>query len=87
MQQEEAAEAEEGGGEEAEPEVAAAAAETTGGATEAGMEVKAGTVQRQTETVALGHTATGLSPLSPSLCLALPSCVFLYINPSFSLFR
>lgn len=51
------------------------------------MEVKAGTVQRQTETVALGHTATGLSPLSPSLCLALPSCVFLYIYPSFSLSR
>lgn len=70
-------------GQEAEPEVAAAAAaaETTGGATEAGMEVKAGTVQRQTETVALGHTATGLSSLSLSLCRAL----FPLVSPSISI--
>lgn len=82
------------GGEEAEPEVAAAAAaETTGGATEAGMEVKAGTVQRQTETVALGHTATGLSPLSPSLCLALspllclPLSLFVFLPLLLTRFR
>lgn len=51
MQQEE-----EEGEEEAEPEAptAAAAAETTLGATEAGMEVNAGTVQRQR----LWHLAT-----------------------------